>query len=391
MGLRTLWDSLRRSWSTTSGLVIPPPGASGSILAGGARVSADSALRSSAVWACLRLRADLVSTMPVDAYRIVHGIQVEVPKPPVLVNPGGDRCGMQEWLYSTQVDLDRAGNAFGLITARDGNDLPSRIELVNLADVGVVSQGGQITYRIGGETYPDRDVWHERQYTVSGLAMGLSPVAYAAWSIGAYLSAQQFALDWFGNGATPAVELKNTEKIIPPDVAGEVKRRYQASVAPGGVFVSGRDWELKPINAVSNQSSYVEMMQFGVPDIARFFGVPADLIDGVVSGQSVTYANITQRNLQFLIMQLGPTVARREAALSGVLARPRFVKLNRSALLAMDPQTRAATIKTRLDSRVLTPTEARALEDLPPLTDEQLAEFDRLYGTPRTQPTGATS
>lgn len=55
---------------------------------GKVHVTGDTALRHSAVWACLRLRADLVSTMPVDVYRRVNGIQVEVAKPPVLVTPG---------------------------------------------------------------------------------------------------------------------------------------------------------------------------------------------------------------------------------------------------------------------------------------------------------------
>lgn len=371
---------------------VPAPGQVGSVLAGLTRVSNDTALRASAVWACLRLRADLVSTMPVDAYRSLDGVSVQVPKPPVLVNPGGERVGIQEWLYASQFDLDRAGNAFGLITARDGLGLPSRIELVGLGDVGVsVDRNGTITYRVRGEQKDPRDVWHERQFTIPGLAVGLSPVAYAAYSIGAYLSAQQFALEWFGNSAMPASVLKNTERTVNPDNAAEVKRRYQAAVSPGGVFVTGKDWELNPMQAVASQNQYVELMQFGVPDIARFFGVPSDLVDAAAAGSAITYANITQRNLQFLIMHLGPAVARREAALSTLLPKPRYVKLNRSALLAMDPATRATTLKTQLDSRQITPSEARALEDRPPLTPADIAEFDAVYGAPRTQPTGAST
>jgi hypothetical protein len=51
-----------------------------------------------------------------------------------------------------------------------------------------------------------------------------------------------------------------------------------------------------------------------------------------------------------------------------------------------------APFKTRIwTSRVLAPSEARALEDLPPFTDEQLAEFDRVYGAPRSNPVPATT
>lgn len=382
----SLFSRAARSWPVPP---IPAPGQAGAVR-GSVRVSNETALRHSAVWACLRLRADLVSTMPVDLYRKVDGVRVEVAKPPVLVTPDGSH-GVDEWLYATQFDLDRAGNAFGLITARDGMGFPARIELLSLGEVGLSCRDGVLSYRVAGKTVPTADVWHERQYVVPGLAVGLSPIAYAAYSIGSYLSAQEFALDWFGNSATPALQLRNTEKALPGPQAEEVKARAQAAMTPGGLFVSGKDWELNPVSAVGAQAQYVELMQFGVPDIARFFGVPADLIDSGASGSSITYANITQRNLQFLIMHLGPAVTRRENALTKLTPQPRYVKLNRSALLAMDPATRATTLKTQLDSRQITPSEARAVEDRPPLTPTDLAEFDAVYGSPRVPPTGATS
>nr|WP_269149532.1 phage portal protein [Streptomyces acidiscabies] len=100
-----------------------------------------------------------------------------------------------------------------------------------------------------------------------------------------------------------------------------------------------------------------------------------------MSGSSVTYASMTQRNLQFLIMNLGPAVGRREDAFSRKLVSgPRFVKLNTDALLRMDPEARARTIGARITNRTLAPSEARALDNLPPFTEDQLAEFDRLFG-----------
>ncbi|SCL43173.1 phage portal protein, HK97 family [Micromonospora pallida] len=358
-------------------------------------VTNDSAMRHSAVWACLRLRADLLSTMPVDVYRRVQGVQVEVPKPPVLVNPGGERVDIQEWLYSSQVDLDRAGNCFGLVTERTALGLPARIDLVALSDVVVRAKGSTITeIRIAGTPYTgDRlaDVWHEKQFTVAGLPLGLSPVAYAALSLQESASAQRFAVDWFGGSAIPMAELVNTAKTINKTEAQIAKDHYRAAVTSGDLFVHGKDWEYKPIQTVANDTQFLESRQFGLTDISRFFGCPADLIDAAVSTGSITYATITQRNLQFLIMNLGPAVTRRETALGRLVPGTRYVKLNRSALLAMDPQARAETIKTRLDSRQLTPSEGRALDDRPPLTDADLAEFAAVYGAPRTQPTEAKS
>jgi HK97 family phage portal protein len=188
-------------------------------------VTQETALRHSAVWACLRLRANLISTMPVDLYRKVDGIQVEVPKPAVLVTPGGDEVEMPEWMYSSQFDLDRSGNSVGLITARDGLNLPARIELVPSSDVSVRMRKGKKTYRIAGTSYEPNEVWHEKQYTVPGLPVGLSPVAYAAWAISEYLSIQQFAMDWFRNGAIPSAHLKNTAKTLSPEQADGAKTR----------------------------------------------------------------------------------------------------------------------------------------------------------------------
>lgn len=356
----------------------------------GVAVTQESALRHSAVWACLRLRADLVSTMPIDEYRKVRfggvDIQVNTATMPVLINPGGERVGIQEWLYSTQVDLDRAGNCFGVVTERNALGLPARIDIVSLADVIVRARGAEIyEYEIAGQKYNAengrlRDVWHERQFTVSGSPLGLSPVAHAAWTIEEALSAQRFALDWFGGKAVPMAALKNVAKTLTPREARVAKDAFNAAVANGELFVHGRDWEYSPIQAVAQQSEFLATRGFTLGDIARFFGCPGDMIDAAVSTGSITYASMTQRNLQFLIMHLGPAIARRETALSTLTPRPHYVKLNRSALLAMDPATRATTIKTRIDSRTLTVDEARAIDDLPPLTDEQYAEFDRHFG-----------
>ncbi|WP_237313496.1 phage portal protein [Streptomyces sp. AMCC400023] len=372
----------------TADQMIPPrPGTSG----GAAAVTNETALRHSAVWACLRLRANLISTMPVDVYRRVDGIQVEVPKPPVLVTPGGDEVEMPEWMYSSQFDLDRAGNTVGLITAKDGLGFPARIELAPIGDVTVRMRKGKKTYRIGGKVYQPNEVWHEKQYTVAGLPVGLSPVAYAAWSISEYLSIQQFALDWFSGGAIPNAHLKNTAKQLTPEQADGAKQRFKAAVMNRDLFVTGNDWDYEMIQAEHAGADWIAAKQASIGDIARYFDCPSDLIDAAVSGSSVTYANMTQRNLQFLVMSLGPAVKRREDALSRLTSRPRFVKLNTNALLRMDPQTQAAVLKTQIDGRMIAPSEARALYDRMPFTEDQLAEFDRLFGKgAQAQPTTAT-
>jgi HK97 family phage portal protein len=356
-----------------------------------APVNNETALRHSAVWACLRLRANLVSTMPVDVFRKVGGIQVEMPKPPILVNPGGERVDWVEWMYSSQVDLDRAGNAVGLITERNPAGLPNRIDLQPIDLCSLRTRKGVTKWFIDGIEYPLDQVWHEKQYTVAGFPVGLSPVAYAAWSIGEYLSIQDFALTWFGNGGMPRAHLKNKMQTISPAAAAAVKDRFKSTVAAGDVFVTGADWEYDMIQAQQTGMEWLEAKRYGIGDIARFFDVPGDLIDAATQSGNITYANVTQRNMQFLIYNLGPAIARRETRLSQLLPQPRYVKLNTSALLRMDDQTRAQVIQTRIASRTMTPNEARALENQPPLTSHQLTEFHDLFGDPKATQTAATT
>ena len=357
------------------------------LVAGTANVNAETAMRHSAVWACLRLRADLISTMPVDAFRRVDGVQVEVTKPPLLVTPDG-ASDVTEWLYSSQVDLDRYGNAYGVITAKDAAGKPMKVELVSAGEVSVRAKGSTITkYRIGRTEYDPDMVWHERQFTVAGLPVGLSPISYAAYSIGGYLSAQQFALDWFTNGAGPSGHLKNNQKTVEATEAATIKERFKAAILGRDVFVSGSDWDYTPSSAAANDAAFLEEMKFGISDVCRFFGVPGDMIDAESSSGSITYANVTQRNLQLLILNLGPAITRREKALSAALPAPRFVKFNTDALLRMDPSGRATVIKQAIDGRWLTPDEARELEDRQPLTPAQEAQFGRLFGTRTQAPT----
>jgi HK97 family phage portal protein len=357
--------------------------------AGGANqiyVDNDTALRHSAVWACLRLRADLLSTMPLDVFTRFGAIQVQMPTAPVLINPDGEDVGILEWLYSSQVDLDRAGNCFGLITERNAWGLPSRIELQTIDYCSVRVRNGVKKYRIANKEYDPSQVWHERQFTVAGLPVGLSPIAYAAWAIREYLSLEKFALDWFGGGAIPSVHLKNTARTLKTGEAIAVKEQYRSTVNAGDAFVSGTDWDLNPIQAVEQGIAWIEAQKFGVGDIARFFGCPGDLIDAMVSGRSITYANITQRNLQFLIMNLGPAVIRREAALSKLVPSSRYVKLNTDAILRMDTETRVATQAVQIAARTLAPSEAREQENKPPFTAAQKQEFIDLFGDPGAQP-----
>lgn len=343
-------------------------------------LSSTRARKSSAWWAAARLRADLVSTMPIDVYRRVNGVQVEQQKPPVLVTPEGGRSLMTDWMYATTIDLDQCGNTVGVIRAVDGLGLPSVIELAPIEDVTIRrDKQGAVTYRIGSKVYQRAEVWHERQHIVAGSPVGLSPLAHAALAMDPALSAAAFAAEWFSNNAVPAAGLKNTAKTLTPGEASLVKARFKASIVAGDPFVHGKDWEYSLLAGKQNEAAFLAAIGAGGAEAARYLGVPGDMIDVPTQGSSITYANITQRNLQLFIINIGPAIYRREQAMSAwLLPKPRYLKINPGALLRMDLAGRYDSYAVGIQNKFLAPSEARDLEDRPPLTPEQLAEFDSL-------------
>lgn len=383
-------------WGAALGVSIPSRTSLGKH--GAVQVTEQKAMTHSAVWACLRLRADLMSTFPCDVFRNFQGIALEMPKPPVMVDPGGLEWDFVDWMWASQRDLDLTGNAIGIIRERNGaknryypQGLPSVIELADTRTCSVVRHKGKRLYRIDGREYQPWEVYHERQYPMSGTPVGLAPIIMMAASVGEYLSLQQYGLDWFANGGVPKAWMQNTSKRLQGPERDTAKQWYADTIQNGDLMVTGKDWEYNMIQAEQAGMEWLEGRRYGRTEICQFLGVPPEMIGAAVSGQSVTYANVTQANLQFLIMNMGAAVRRREKSLSKLLPEPRYVKLNTDALLRMDPQARQKVIRDRLETWQITNTEARELDNLPPLNAADLAEMQTIYGRPKAAGTGTVA
>jgi hypothetical protein len=377
------------SWDTLAGVRIP--GRAGVGHHGAVQVNEDRAMTHSAYWACLRVRADLISTFPVDVYRDFEGIAVAMPKPPIMVDPGGIKWDYTDWMWASNRDLDSTGNTIGLIRERNGiktryypEGLPSLIELQDTRSCGIVSYKGETMYRIDGKLYAAGQVFHERQYPLSGSPVGLSPIIMAAAAIGEYLSLQQYGLDWFAGGGVPKAWMRNLRKNLQDEERDAAKGWFADTIRNGDLMVTGKDWEYNMIQAEQAGMEWLEGRRFGVGEICRFLSVPPEMIHGAVSGQSITYANVTQANLQFLIMNLGPAVIRREKNLTKLLPEPRYVKMNTDALLRMDPKARQDVLRSRLETWQITHSEARALDNLEPFAAADITEMQKIYGTPKS-------
>ena len=375
--------ALARAAGDTEQTLVPPRSSGGGTLQGSQYVTDESARKSSAKWAAIRLRADLVSTMPLQVKRRNPDDSVSLVSTPNLqLDRIGGPTPLEEWLYSSQADLDETGNAIGVIEERDPfSGRPTWIRLVASKTVNLRSRDGQVTYHVGNKQYDPIDIWHEKQYTIPGLPVGLSPLTYAAMSLGQNLSALQFGLEYFQTAGLPTVQLKNNEVILKPEQAETVKERYENTMRERGVLVTGKDWDINIQAINANESQFLETLNASNQDIARYFGVPGDVIDVNPTGSSITYANITQKFLALLVLHMQPALVRRERKFSrDLLPNKVFAKFDTNEVLRLDPTSDASLQANLVNAKILTSDEARAHYELPPLTVEQTAQIHDLLG-----------
>ena len=122
----------------------------------------------------------------------------------------------------------------------------------------------------------------------------------------------------------------------------------------------------RPLTVPPEASMFLETQRFGLQSVARYFGVPPEMI-GSDSGNPKMYASLEMRNQDFLTFGIGPKIARLETALNGLLPRGQITKFNTGALLRTDLRSRYESYAIGLENGFLTLDEVRALEDREPV------------------------
>jgi HK97 family phage portal protein len=333
----------------------------------GVPVNADSAQRLSTVWACVRLLSDTVSTLPVDTYR--RGDRTPLEPPAVLVTPaaGWDLSG---WLEANVRSLLLRGNSYSLVVDRGADLRPSQVEPVHPDAMGVrITAEGMVEYRFRGKPWPAEDVLHIKAYRMGGLPVGLSPVEYARQGIGLALAAEEYGARLFGMGSLMGGVLQ-TDAELDENEAKALKDRWREKVAglakAHDIIVLDSGAKYVPISIPPDQAQFLESRKFQVAEIARIFGVPPEMV-AAEAGNSLTYANVEQRSIDFLTYGLRPWLTRLEHALGSLLPRGQYCKFNAAGLLRTDLKTRYQSYKLALEGGWLTLDEVRELEDREPL------------------------
>lgn len=383
--MRTLWGSEKRAISYQdvwgSGDYWPMREAFSKV-----DVNDDSALGLSAVLRSVQLLSDTVSSLPIHAYRGSGASRVRIPSQPRLITDPSMVLTLNEWLGQAMVSLLLHGNAYGIVLTRDGLGVPTSVEWVSPRHVSIDRNSSLVlpTYRLSGEPIPAEDVLHIRGFMKPGAVAGSAPLLMQRETIGLGIAAQKFGAQWFGDGAHPSSVL-TSDAAIDKAQSDTIKARFMEAIrGKREPAVLGAGVKYQQIQVAANESQFLETHVAVVNDVARAFGIPAEMIGGGGQGSSLTYSNREQSAIDFLTFSVNPWLVRIERSISARLPDGQFVKFNPDALLRTDTKTRYEAHQTALEGHFLTIDEVRALEDRRPLDIDEMFPPSRVTG----QPTG---
>jgi HK97 family phage portal protein len=319
-----------------------------------------------AVLGCVQLITDQISQLPVDVFRKSGDERIEVTPPDWLVEPTVD-LSFPEWCGQVLTSLLLHGNAYIAITR---NASAAIVELIPLdpASVTVDRSQGEKRYLIHGR--PGAEILHVKGIMLAGSEVGLSPIQYARETIGLGLKALNFGAEFFnGDGNMPGII--EIPKPALPNIKTELAQQWQRKRRAGGkglpgVLDDGAVW--KPTGVTNEDAQFLATRQYTAAEIAGqlFLIDPAEL--GIpVEGTSLTYSNQEQRNARLVRVSLLRWMIRIEAAVSALLARPRYMKFNVDGLLRGDFKTQMEAWSLGVDHKILVPNEPRAWMNLEPL------------------------
>ena len=343
------------------------------------RVSPDSALRLAAVYACVRILAETMASLPLVVYqRRADGGKDKVTdhwlyrlmakRPNRFQNPF-------EWREMLQGHLALRGNAFNQIITNPRGEIielmpihPDRVKIELLPS-------GEYRYRVtdrsGTEVIlPRGEVWHLRGLSSDGL-MGMSPIELARENLGMALAAQDYGARFFANDAKPTggwIEFPGSFKDNEAKkVFRESYQQAQSGANRGKVLVLENGMKFHEVGVTNKDAQFLELRKFQITDIARLFRVPPHMIADL---ERATFSNIEQQSLEFVMHTMTPWAERWEASIESELLLEGDdieIEFDFANLMRGDAASRSTYYQSGIQNGWLTRNEARIAENLNPI------------------------
>ncbi|WP_396335984.1 phage portal protein [Clostridium sp.] len=354
----------------------------------GKTVNEKTAMQTTAVYACVRILAETIASLPLHTYRHNENGKEKAIEHPIYNlladEPNSEMTSFvfRETLMShlllwgnayAQIIRDGRGNVIGLYPL-----LPNKMT-VNRSSNGEIyyiysrySDENPNIERYGDVYLQNHEVLHIPGLGFDGL-VGYSPIAMAKNAVGMSIACEEYGASFFANGANPGGVLEHPGVVKDPARVRESWNSvYQGTGNAHKVAVLEEGMKFQSIGIPPEQAQFLETRKFQINEIARLFRIPPHMVGDL---EKSSFSNIEQQSLEFVKYTLDPWVIRWEQAMKKALLLPSekkdyFIKFNVDGLLRGDYQSRMNGYATGRQNGWLSSNDIRELENLNRIPEE---------------------
>ena len=333
-------------------------------------------------WACVRLIAGTISSLPLMVYRQgASGREVATSHPLYRLlhdSPNADQTALNFWQFvSASIELKGNGYAEKQM-AGDGRLLALGVPYAPDCVMPRRNRFGEIEYVVNAPG-DSRVIAQDRMLHIRGFGGdplgGLSTLSFGRKVFGLAMGIEQAAAGTFRNGVNITGVLSSDKAFTGPQRAEAerlLQEKYQGSLRAGVPMLldNGLKWESITINP--DDAQMLESRAFSVEEICRFFSVPPHMI-GHTEKTSSWGSGIEQMTIGFVQFTLRERLKNIESSLEKQLLTPveraagMRIEFNIEGLLRGDSKTRSEVHASALMNGWRTINEVRAIENLPPV------------------------
>jgi HK97 family phage portal protein len=142
----------------------------------------------------------------------------------------------------------------------------------------------------------------------------------------------------------------------------DLKAVYQGQAKAGGNIVLPGGFKYTPIAIPPNDAQFLATRKFNVETVARWFGVPLEMIQ---SPQNPTYSSVEQNSISFLANTVNPILAKIELEYTNkLLSESYYTEFNRNAYIRTDATTKASIYAQAIQNGWMSQNDVRRLENM---------------------------
>ncbi len=354
----------------------------------GKAVNERSSMQMTAVYACVRILAEAIASLPLHIYEYGEDNNkikaTDHPLYNLLHDEPNEEMTSFVFRETLMSHLLLWGNAYAQIIRNGKGEVAALYPLMPNRMQVERDKNGKLYYQYttSGEDAPTMSgtsvnldpsqVLHIPGLGFDGL-VGYSPIAMAKNAIGMAIACEEFGAKFFANGAAPSGVLEHPGTIKDPARVRETwQGRFGGSANSGKVAVLEEGMKYTPISISPEQAQFLETRKFQINEIARIFRVPPHMVGDL---EKSSFSNIEQQSLEFVKYTLDPWVIRWEQSLSRALLRTEeksnlFFRFNVEGLLRGDYQSRMSGYATARQNGWMSANDIRTLEDLDHIAEE---------------------